>query len=397
MLQPAGGEGNEVFLTAWRGLVTQQNLQVDIATRFLGADENVYIVRPGEGFSLYEDFVRQSAVFLDFPDLRLQFDGARPNRDALRQAVVRSMEIQQWHRGKRVRPEPSREPIDYVDATKGRRVGRYVGAIQRLYYELPVGSIVVVPGPGYFSEVRIGQIVGPPALISGVTGYPDEEFPARRVRWMGSRPKARFSEKLRDRLQKPTPVMVIDRSLRHEILEAAFDQYSIGDDFSARLRTTKADFSTLDDFNIQSFLNYVSGVLAAAEEGHVDGKIDMDKAVKILSENRDLVPELTANINSPGALRLFSKKILPIAAMALLAIALQAAGPAGGLPHSVEVINSAVAGDDPCALVIQAQVKTAIEMMDLDTWHRVCVQVRDAAQSTGLATSIEVIPAPEGP
>lgn len=377
--------------------MAQQILKVDIATRFLGATENIYIVRPGEGFSLYEDFVRKSVVFLDFPDLRLQFGAARPNRDALRQAVVRSIEIQRWHRQKRVGVEPSRDPIDYVEATKGRRVGNYVGAIQRLYYEMPIGSIVVVPGPGYFSDVRIGQIVGAPSLITGVTGYPDEEFPARRVRWMGSRPKARFSEKLRDRLQKPTPVMVIDRSLRHEILEAAFDQYSIGDDFSARLRTTKADFSTLDDFNIQSFLNYVSGVLAAVDEGHVGGKIDMDAALKLLSENRDLVPELTANINSPGALRLFSKKILPIAAMTLLAIALQGGVAIDDLPRAVEVVNSAVAGDDPCALVIQAQVKTAIEMMDLETWHRVCVQARDAAQSTGLATSIEVIPAPEGP
>ena len=74
---------------------------LDIATRFMGAAEDMYIIRPGDGFSRYEDFVRHSAAFLDFPDIRLNFQAARPTREALRQAVVRSMAIQQWHRGGR--------------------------------------------------------------------------------------------------------------------------------------------------------------------------------------------------------------------------------------------------------------------------------------------------------
>ena len=83
-------------------------VKVDIATRFVGAREDMYIIRPGDGFSLYEDFVRQKAVFLDFPDIRLNFAGGRPKRDALRQAVVRSMELRSWHRAHRVGDEPSR-------------------------------------------------------------------------------------------------------------------------------------------------------------------------------------------------------------------------------------------------------------------------------------------------
>ncbi|WP_292045585.1 MULTISPECIES: hypothetical protein [unclassified Brevundimonas] len=366
-------------------------VKVDIATRFVGAREDMYIIRPGDGFSLYEDFVRQKAVFLDFPDIRLNFAGGRPKRDALRQAVVRSMELRSWHRAHRVGDEPSRDPADYVDAAKGRRVGRYVGAIERLYYTLPIGTIIVVPGPGYFSDVLIGELEGPPVVVNDISLYPGESVPVRKVRWIGKKPKARFGPILRDRLQKPTPIMAIDRSLRHEILEAAFDQYAIGETYSARLKTTEADFSTLDDYNIQSFLNYVSGVLAAVEEGHEPAKLmDMSAALAVLKANRDLVPELTANINSPGALRLFNKKILPITAAVFLAVA--TAGIDGAV--DIQIVNSAVAGDDPCALEVQEQAMAAIKMMDLGAWHKVCVQARDAEQATGLSTAIKVIPDP---
>lgn len=368
-------------------------ITLDISTRFLGSQEDMYIIRPGDSFSLYDDFVRKRAVFLDFPDIRLEFGGARPKRDALRQAVVRSMAMQEWYRTGKVGAAPSRDPQDYVLATHGRRVGRYVGAIERLYYTLPAGTIIVVPGPGYFSDVLIGELVGGPTEVRDVSLYPGESMPVRRVRWIGRRAKARFGPQLRDRLQKPTPLMAVERSLRHEILEAAFDQFSIGETFSARLRTTAADFSTLDDYNIQSFLNYVSGVLAAVEEGHDPSrKLDMSAALAMLKQHRDLVPELTSNINSPGSLRLFNKKILPITAALLLALAAS-----GATPEELRVINSAVAGDDPCALVVQEQAMAAIQMMDLDTWHQVCVQVRDASQSTGLSTTIKIVPDPDKP
>lgn len=365
-----------------------EQVTIDIATRVLGATEDIYVIRPGQGFSLYGDFLRKNAVFLDFPDIRLQFGGATPNRQALRQAVVRSMAIHEWHAGGRNSAEPSREPADYVQAAVGRRVGRYVGAIERLYYTMPEGAIIVVPGPGYFSEVLIGVISGPPVEIGDVNEYPGETFPARRVRWIGRRLKAQFPEKLRDRLQKPTPVMALDRSLRSYIMEAAFDQYSIGDTFSARLRTSKADFSILDDYNAQSFLNYVSGVVAILEENPARTKVTMSEALEALSARRDLVPELTSNINSPGALRLFSQKILPLTLAVLFALAIS------GTPAEAvfSLTNSTVAGDDPCALVVQEQALAAVKMMDLDTWQQVCVQARDAAQSTGMATSIHVIP-----
>ncbi len=44
-------------------------IEIDIATRIIGEDEDMYVVRPGASYSLYDDFRREGAVFLDFPDL----------------------------------------------------------------------------------------------------------------------------------------------------------------------------------------------------------------------------------------------------------------------------------------------------------------------------------------
>lgn len=362
-------------------------LKLDIATRFQGPAEDMYIIRPGESFSLYRDFIEQNAVFLDFPDIRLDFSN-RPSKYNLRKDVVRSMALQGWYRGGKIGTQPSRNPIDYSESVHRRRVGHYVAAIERLYYTLAEGTIIVVPGPGYFSDVLIGELVGPPTTLNKIRIYPGEHLPVRRIKWIGRRAKARFGEKLRERLGKSTPLMAIDRSLRHEILEAAFDQFSIGNQYSSRLVTTQEDFSTLDDYNIQTFINYASGVLVAVGLNRDRNNITIIDALELLQNNRHLIPELKSNINSPGAMRIFHSNVLPITVAVLLAIATSSDAIS---PDTINVVNTAVDGNDPCALQVQEQAMEAIKMMDVDSWHKVCVQVRDAAKSTGLSTSIKIL------
>lgn len=361
---------------------------VDIATRKIGEDEEVYVVRPGADFSLYRDFAENSAVFLDFPDLLLPPSELPASRRDLRPSVARSMAIRDWYRRRQPGRGPSRNLAEYERQIRGRKLGRYTGAVERLFFKMEEGTIVVVPGPGYFSNVLIGKIVGPTTDIKGARPYPDERVPARRVEWVDRREKAEFSEALRNELQRSIPVMVLAHNLRHEIVEASFDQFLIGDEFSSRLRTTKADFSTLDDYKIVSFLNYVCGVLAAVESDQkFAAPMNLVTALKVLEANRDLVPELNSNINSPGALRLFSQSVVVIAASALLAVALSGCKK----PDEVHVINTAGGPDDQCAIDVQQKASTAVKMMDLDTWEHLCLQAREAAKETGLTTGVKVI------
>jgi len=369
-------------------MARQPSVTVDINTRIMLPDEDIYVVRPGSDYSLHSDFVRRQAVFLDFPDLGLD-PHQRPSKEWLKEAVIRSMELRDWHRRGRRFAEPSREQSHYKGKAHGRKIGRYVGALERLYFDLKPGTIVIVPGSGPYSDVRFGEIRGAGTNVGSVSLYPEESLPGRRVRWLAAKPKAMFSPKLRDLLGHSTPVMQLSRSLREEVLKAAFDQYVIGETFTARFKTTEEDFSTLDDYDIQTFVNYVSGVLLSADQGGTK-TLTIHEAVNLLRKNREAVPELTSNINSPGALRLLSTKLTPITIGVLLAVALS--GSSTEPPEEIHVINSAVSVADICAFEVQEQAMAAIKLMDLDSWHQICVAARDAQESTGFSTTISVVP-----
>ena len=302
--------------------------------------------------------------------------------------VVRAIAVRDWHQAGRRGVSPTRELRRYRTQIHRRRLGKYVGALKRLHYQLPVGAIVIVPGPGYFSDVLIGEVTGRTADLR-IEAYPDENLQARRVRWIGRQQKAAFSPEMIDSLKTRNPLTVLGRSLRDEVLRVAYDQYVLGDTFTTRFETTNADFSILDDYDIQTFLTFVAGLLAAYEQGYPeDQKIGLSEAISILRANRGSIPELGSNINSPGFLRLFSGKNTPLVIAVLLSLALS--GEANADPDSIHVTNSKAPAGDPCALSVEPQVRGVVRLMKLDDWQRTCIQARDAHKETGLKTSVTV-------
>jgi hypothetical protein len=362
-------------------------VDVDIATRMVGDDEDVYIVRPGANYALYAEFTRKSRVFLDFPGLGLTLERKPENSTELREMIARSLDVRDWHLAKRETAEPSRDIASYRDKARGRRFGRYASAIQKLYYELPEGTIIVVPGPGYVSDVLIGVLVGPPSRADDIDAYPGEVMPVRAVEWLGKQQRARFSEELRDRLGNSHPVMALDRSMREEILEAGFERFVFKGQFYAKLETTEAEFSTLDDYNIQTFVNLVAGAMAARDAGFDEAHgLTLQRSLEFLRANRDLIPELSININSPGFLRLASDRIAPLVIAVLFSVALTV--PAGAQPVALNVINSVAAANDPCAITVSAEAMGAMKLMAYDEWKGACEKARDAEHATGVKTNM---------
>jgi hypothetical protein len=363
-------------------------VEVDIATRVVGDSEDIYIVRPGANYALYDEFVRTNRVFLDFPGLGLNTSHALPETTTLREMIARSMLVREWHVGGQEEDEPERQIAWYAGKARGRRFGRYAAAIEKLYYDLPEGTIIVVPGPGLVSDVRIGILDGRSESASDIEAYPGEHMPVRRVRWIGKKQRSHFSAKLRDRLGNSHPVMALDRSMREEILEAGFDRFVFGGQFYARLETTKAEFNTLDDYNIQTFVNFVAGAMAARDEGlELDHELTLDGALALLAQHRDLIPELTVNINSPGFLRMISDRIAPLVIAMLFSVA--TAVPAGAQPTKIVPTNSAAAPTDPCAVTVASEAMGAMKLMGYDDWKRACEKARDAQSSTGVKTNMK--------
>src|SRR5687767_2080221 len=67
-------------------------IEVDISTRVLQDDDKIYVIQPGEGYWLYDHFKRSGTVFLDFPDLEIDFS-TRPTWQRFREIIVRSIAI----------------------------------------------------------------------------------------------------------------------------------------------------------------------------------------------------------------------------------------------------------------------------------------------------------------
>lgn len=369
----------------------KHEITIDIATRVVADDEDFFVIHPGSDYSLYSEFARRSVVFLDFPDLRLDF-GNRPSKASLRQSVVRSMDLRDWIRSGKEGAAPSRAEEDYENADFGRRIGRYVGAIERLYYDLKPGTIVVVPGPGPYDDVLIGQIEGKATAVRDIKLYPGETLPARRVKWIGRKTKAYFREEVRDRFGTPNPIYQLDRSLREDILKAGFDQYVIGGVYATRFRTTEAEFSSFDDESIQVFVNLISGAVAAAELGESKAaSIGFRDARRFLRENREWRPDMSAAIESPGFIRFASEHITPLVIAAMFAIAVSTA-PGASIAGSINVINSAAGAGDDCAYQVSQHIADAMKLMKFDDLQDACVDIRDAKEDTGLSTSIRVVP-----
>ncbi|AJR24578.1 hypothetical protein [Sphingobium sp. YBL2] len=369
-----------------------QAFTVDIATRILEPSEDIFILQPGQGYWLYDVFKRSNHIFLDFPGMPLEFSTPAPDDRTLRQMAVRSIALRDWYDENMVGKRPSDNLADYVGKDTRKRLGRYVGAIKRLYWDLEPGAIIVVPGPHFSDDVLIGQITGKPTVYSSKQIYEGSALPARRVKWLRSKPRASFSKEVREKFGKPNPITQLDRSLRAEIMRAGFDQFVIDDEISVRLNTTADDFNTLDDFNIQTFVNYVAGVLVAVDLG-IQHEVSFDEAIKLLRAHPDMVPDLKQNINSIGFQRIVSETVKPLVIATMLSLATAPVAPgmaADSVPVAAQVVNSAAPAGDSCTIKVSARVEAAMKLMKLDEWKRVCESARDANASTGLSTTMKV-------
>lgn len=361
--------------------------ELDIVTRIVRPDEDIYIIQPGRDYRLYSAFDRHDAIFFEFPSLSMDFKRL-PTRDELRRQLVKAVAVRDWIEADRAGPEPSRDAEHYHDLAHGRRVGRYAGAVEALFYKLRPGAIVVAPGKGFDDPVLFGQIVGEPGFASWRDVYEAERLPVRRVQWTARRIRGELKPELRAKFGTPNPIMQLDRTLRDQVLRAAFDQYAFNDIYSARLITSEDDFDTLDEYHIQTFINYVAGVVAAYEAGVHGRELTFAEALGYLEDMPDYTPELKLNINSKGYQRLLSGTITPIVVAGLMTMA-TATDAEGQVPSTVPtVVNTASPHDGSCQIQVEERIRGAMQLMRLDEWQRVCEAARSAKRKTGLSTSM---------
>ena len=174
----------------------------------------------------------------------------------------------------------------------------------------------------------------------------------------------------------------------------AFQNYVYNGRVISRLDTTQERYNTLDAYRIEGFVNLIAGAFAATIEGDErHGSVDLDRALEFLAQYPDLIPELTANINSPGSLRFLSDSIAPL--VMAVAVALSTAGYADAKPGQIRVVNSAAPPADVCSLQVHDSVQDTFTLMDYNGWKVACKRLNATAKDTGIHTAVSATIVPK--
>lgn len=361
---------------------------VDINTRLLTEDHQIFVSRPGKDYRLYPEVREGSVVLLELPGLGL-VNGMRINEyQDLQERIIRSRRIRNWHRCGR--PEdnvPSVDLSEYKSHSLDRGDAQLQGLVRAMFDRAKCGDLVIVPPKSFNSNALVGEFVDNPensvdTLVDRM--YLGDALPSRRVRWLASIPKRDLSLSILDAIQKPTAFFLLQKSLKAKIYEQAYQSFIIQDNlYCCRFDVSSPDFSAKDDFLIQSFFNFVAANTKAIDEGRLAAVLGIKDAA--FSDAGTYDPDLRTNINSPGWLSIFSRHATPLVAASLLSIALEidpSVAVEAAKNDMIELGNSN--GSPDCALPVHKHVVNHIKLLGLEKWPEACEIAKKAAHRSGL-------------
>lgn len=107
---------------------------VDINTRILPRDHEIFFARPGSGYRLYPDFIENEMIFIDLPGLNLTPDIPLSQQSGINQQIHRSRALKSWYRGKGDSPKPSVEVGDYSKGIEDAGVSQLRSALTGYFH-----------------------------------------------------------------------------------------------------------------------------------------------------------------------------------------------------------------------------------------------------------------------
>ena len=385
---------------------------IDLRTKIVRPGHTIWVLFPGSHHKFYRPINADKKVFLDLPALKFSKLPVSATTPHLLEGIAISQAVKSWHQNNRPDGKaPSRQIEQYAKARWTKTRSQFRGSLIGLFGEAKRGDLVLVPGPGYFTDVLVGEFTAGINEIdfTEFNRYPREKIPARNVEWLAYQQKHLFPSEIIDRLQNQNPFFRLDRSLRPYVLRLAYGTYvEVGseNEFEAKFTTDRANFSTFDGALLQRLISYLSNASEAIETGQVGGlqakeffNIPFAEAAFVAGDP-SRIPDQTININSPGIVVLYNKAVVPIFVAAMLALATSApladsasisVENSGELPATSS--GSQATDDsptDPCVAKIDVQVRGSIDAMGHQRWLEVCEEAKRVQKQTGLKSEVKV-------
>ena len=365
-------------------------IYVDLKAQSVPEQNQVFFVRPGSNYKMYNLFAETGAIVADFLALEFSKGKVLSEQDNV---------IAQLHRARKVRnylrfredTEPSRKIEDYSDYVADRSTSQLLRILSGYFEHAKKGDIVVVPPRAFAQDALIGVLLDDPSefiTLQFKELYGTERLYGRRVKWLGRIPKGKLSPYILDLGSKPNAFVLLPKPERAAIYREAYGSYILPGEYRVRFDVDDPDFTTTDDLYIQAFLSFVAANSRRIEIG--ESVLPIHQAA--FEQLGDYAIELQSNINSPGYLNLLSGKVSPLVAAALFSLAVTIGPDAVNAANNglITIGNSLDAGD-PCTVDVAAEVVEHLKLLGVDRWVQACEIARQAQESTGLSGQAEVV------
>lgn len=369
-------------------------IEVELDAYILPSDHGVWKVFPGRTYRFLEAVRASHHVFMDVRGLR-ELPGTPFEWD--QRAVISAIANDRWTR-ELARTETGAQPKGGAGITKQDR--KVFGFLKGLLLEAKKGDLVVLPADGYRREVLIGELLDEPGVVSFVEakdGGEVSEYVGRRVKWLPSKEKREFHERVIKSLHSSAAFHTIAKSARQEIYEVAYQNFILEDLFVATFQTTKQQFTTSDNAIVSVWFNALAATFSAQEGDPGSSIADKSFAeLGLLQSAESQRGELSIYIASPGSVLLHSAGVFALATMALFPLMELDAATLAASPIAVKLHTVGGAGKE-CELVVSKAAEGIIQTLSVKRLQAACETAMRARDEATLGTRARLKKPPKKP
>lgn len=368
-------------------------IHVDLRTRILPPDHQVFFARPGAQYRLYPEVVQERSILIDLPFLDLQPGVPIEQQPDLDARIRRSRRLRTWYRHRDIGDDPSRDLDDYRNLAADTGLPQLRAVLISCFDRAKQGDLVLVVPGAWNADALIGEFDTPGTAFSNhrvYRFYERDPLTGRSVKWLATQPRRLLDGEIIDIVQKPNAFVLLPQSVRQHLYSWAYPAYTKGDQFSARFDVREHQYRSIDDLLIQAFFNFVAANTKAVAENRDGDVVGITEGAFIDAGEFNM--DLQTEISSPGFLNLSSLHVTPLVVAALFALAVQVGPEAAQAVQNGEVRigNSIGPRNDRCAVIVQEQAMRQIRLLGLDRWGQACDKARRAAGNTGVRGPAQV-------
>lgn len=363
-------------------------ISVDLRTRILPADHNVFMTRPGRGYRLFNDFVGNRAIGPELPGIKLVPGTDISDQPDLDNKLKLTAAIRRWARqGASDNAIPSENSNEYQAEARTKSGPQFKAALRGYFEIAKKGDLILIPPSQYRKDAVLAELTEGPENIHYIKipdAYGNFELPTRKFKELQRIARKDLPVEILAVIEKPNSIVSIAKSLRNFVYDNAYGNYSVEGSFNSRFDVTTEFYDSDADFFLFAFIKFVAENTkrVTIEPGQPILSIE-EAAFESLGE---FALSLKTNVNSPGHFGFKSQYVTPLVAAAMFALAMTVGEEASAAAKNGTLIigNSSAPAGDQCTASVEESTLDQMKLFEFEEWARACEIARKAAKDTGL-------------